>query len=162
MTDNTMADLEVIQQHINRLGVAALAEKLRAQEAQLVETPQLPVRYVSYRALDPAPHSGSYRTATVRPAYTGNDTTVRRHWHLTGKQWAIIGAITAVTMLVIWMAIWIVEAVLSAVDAGVHAVSAALPGLLGIGALVILALLLLNRGGGGSRISGTFEGRIHR
>lgn len=155
-------DLEVIQRHIAQLGIAALADNIRAQERDTSLAAELIAPTATYRALDPAPRYPRCQEATVRPVALAEDLPARSWRHPTGGQWAIAGALVALAILVVWAVAWIVGAILSAVTAGVSAVGAALPGLLGVAALIALVMLLCKGGGGssGRRVSGTWEGRI--
>jgi hypothetical protein len=155
------ADLAVIEAHINQLGVAALADQIRAQNGQLA-VPDQTCHATDYRALEPTPQRpGRPGTVTVHPVPIA-DLERASHWHLTYSQWA--GIVTGIVAAAgfIWAIVWLMTAIVSAADATIQAASSAAPSIGGIAVIALLALWLMCRGGGGGkRISGTFEGRIH-
>ncbi|MGH3780245.1 MAG: hypothetical protein ACRDRO_06345 [Pseudonocardiaceae bacterium] len=82
------------------------------------------------------------------------------HWERHGR-WYMAAGVVSVLGLVGWMVRSFVQWLNAATASMGNALSAAVPTLLGIGALALLAMLCCRGGGGGRGFSGTFEGWMH-
>lgn len=155
MTDEYDAtDMEVVQAHIQRLGVTALADQIRAQHSQL--TPASAPRE-SMPVIEPRRALPQYESVTWLPI----DEPMRRSWM--ARHWhhvALGAAITAAGLAVAWMVMRMIDAVIDAVGSAGNGANGTGSGLLGVAALGLLVLWLCCRRGGGSSFSGTFQGKI--
>lgn len=153
-TMTTHDDLAVIDAYMRDAAVRAVADAIRARtgELQLVQDHQLAGEYALSA---PVPAATAPRVVTAYPVPDGPEYAPVGWWE---RHWPKVACAVFAGGLAVGL-FWLITMAVAAV---VSVVSTAIPGLLGLGALILLTLLLAGgRGGGGKSFSGTFQGRMH-
>lgn len=137
---------------MRELAVRALADAIRARSGDLEIVDH--ERALINPLRDAVPAVSEPRVVTTRPMLTEADYAPPGWWE---RHWPKVAAAVFAGGLAVGL-FWLITMAISAV---VATVATAVPGLLGLGALALVVLLCLGRGGGSKSFSGTFQGRIH-
>lgn len=163
----TAADLAVIDEFMRDLATRALADAIRQQSGQLALSEQgctqgtpaaltpPKVTGADYALYGPVSSPAAPGVVTVHPVAV-EQTAGQLAWYRNPWRWAAIGAGAAVLGGLVWAVVYVVTAVSTAVVAHTSGIE----GVAVLAVLLALACMLGGRGGG-KRISGTFEGRVH-